>query len=235
MTSMPMVTTAEIPVLLRGEAEPMNRWLGESSATRIVSCVTVVVIGTSCFGAAIGLWRAPTQALFNAIKFPLVILLVAAGNALLNGMLAPLLGLNLRFGQSFMAILMSFTIAAAILGAFSPLVVFIVWNTPPYGGASEAYAFLLLGLVVMIAFAGVAANVRLVELLRRISATPVIALKVLLAWLTGNLLLGSQLCWILRPFVGSPGLPVQFLRPDLFRDNFFEAVFRALKSLLIPD
>ena len=96
-------------------------------------------------------------------------------------------------------------------------------------------AFLLLALVVMIAFAGVAANVRLVELLRRLSPGPAVAHKVLAAWLAGNLFLGSQLCWILRPFVGSPGLPVQFLRPDAFRGNFFETVFWALKSLFVQN
>jgi hypothetical protein len=235
MNSMAHATTAQIPVLLRGEVEPMKHWLAESSPSRVALCVGIVVIGTSSFGAAIGLWRAPTQALYNAIKFPLVILLVSAGNALLNGMLAPLLGLNLRFRQSFVAILMSFTIASAILGAFSPLVVFMIWNTPPRGESSEAYAFLLLGLVIMIAFAGVAANVRLVELLRRLSSSPAVAHKVLAAWLAGNLFLGSQLCWILRPFVGSPGLPVQFLRPNAFQGNFFETVFGALKSLFLQN
>ena len=235
MNSMAHATAAQLPVLLRGEAGPMRHWLAESSPSRIALCLCAVLIGTSSFGAAIGLWRAPTQALYNAVKFPLVILLVSAGNALLNGMLAPLLGLNIRFRESFVAILMSFTIASAILGGFSPLVVFMVWNTPPRGEASEAYVFLLLALVIMIAFAGVAANVRLMELLRRLSARPAIAHKVVAAWLAGNLFLGSQLCWVLRPFVGSPGLPVQFLRPDALRGNFFETVFWALKSLLLPD
>ena len=227
-------TTAQIPTLLRGEVEPMRGWLADRSMGGVATYVGVVVVGTSLFGAAIGLWRAPTQALFNAIKFPLVILAVSAGNALLNAMLAPLLGLNLRFRESFVAILMSFAIAAAILGAFSPLVAFMIWNAPPYGQGWQTYSFLLLALVLMIAFAGVAANVRLIELLRRLSPSPIIARNVLLAWLAGNLFLGSQLCWIARPFVGSPGLPVQFLRPDALRGNFFESVFYALKSLIVP-
>jgi hypothetical protein len=83
------------------------------------------------YGAAMGWWRDPQQALYVAIKFPLIILLTTAGNALINAMLAPLLGLNIPFRQSFSAILMSFTIAAAILGAFSPLMAFMVWNAPP--------------------------------------------------------------------------------------------------------
>ena len=62
-------------------------------------------------------WRAPLQALYTAIKFPLIILLTTLGNGLLNAMLAPLLGVNLGLRQTLLAVFMSFTIAAAILGA----------------------------------------------------------------------------------------------------------------------
>ena len=58
------------------------------------------------------------------------------------------------------------------------------------------------------------------------------ARTVLWSWLGGNFLLGSQLAWILRPFIGSPGLAVEFLRPDPLRGNFYEAVGRAVKHLL---
>jgi len=49
------------------------------------------------------------------------------------------------------------------------------------------------------------------------------------------LFLGSQLSWILRPFIGAPGLPVQFIRADALHGNFYEAVFRALGHLLSPE
>ena len=50
--------------------------------------VGVIVAGAGAYGAAMGWWRDPSQALFVAVKFPLIILLTAAGNALLNAMLA---------------------------------------------------------------------------------------------------------------------------------------------------
>ena len=40
--------------------------------------------------------------------------------------------------------------------------------------------------------------------------------------------------WIMRPFVGSPGLPVQFLRANPFEGSFYEAIFRAFKHLFFP-
>jgi len=179
-----------------------------------------------------GYWRAPLQAWFVAIKFPLVILLVTLGNALLNAMLAPLLGLNISLRQSLLAMLMSFTIASAILGSFSPITAFVIWNTPAMTSDVQAsggpYSFVQLMHVAIIAFAGMVANLRLVELLRQLGATTAVARRVLVAWLAGNLFLGSQLCWILRPFIGSPALPVEFLRQTAFQGNFYESVFRSL-------
>ena len=91
----------------------------------------VIVVGAGMYGAAIGSWRSPLMGAFVAAKFPLILLLTALGNALLNGMLAQLIGLSASFRQVSLAILMSFAITASILGAFSPLVYFMVLNLPP--------------------------------------------------------------------------------------------------------
>jgi len=232
------VSFAEVPVLLRGEARPIRGWMEQWSAARLALCLAVIVAGTAAFGGALGLWRAPEQALYTAIKLPLILLLTALGNGLLNAMLAPLLGLNIGLRQSLLAVLLSFTIAAAILGAFSPLLWFLIWNVPPLvPGAQQSvttHSLILVTETAMIAFAGIVANVRLVQLLRELSGSCSVARKVLFAWLAGNLLLGSQLAWILRPFVGSPMLPLQFLRPDSFKGNFFEILWLAIRHLLFP-
>src|SRR5947208_4718617 len=120
----------QLNVLLRGEPELLHGWIQRWDARRLTICVGIILAGAGLYGAAMGAWRAPQQGLFVAIKFPLIILLTSVGNALLNAMLAPLLGLNISLRQSFLAILMSFTIAAAILGSFSPLAAFVVWNAP---------------------------------------------------------------------------------------------------------
>ena len=197
--------------------------------------ITIILVGAGLYGACLGIWRAPRMAVYTGIKFPLIILLTTLGNALLNGMLAPLFGLNLRFRESLVAILMSFAIAAAILGSLSPLLYFVVWNMPEMVPGSpvtgSAYAAFQLSQVAAIAGAGIAANVRLMQFLRRISGDVVVARKVLFAWLAGNLFLGSQLTWILRPLFGAPFLPVEFLRPNALEGNFYETVFRALIHL----
>jgi hypothetical protein len=83
------------------------------------------------YGATVGLWHAPQQALYTAIKFPLLILLTTAGNAALNGMLGQLLGTGLSFRQTSAAIVLSFTVASVVLAAFSPVTLFVLANTPP--------------------------------------------------------------------------------------------------------
>ncbi|MGB0583069.1 MAG: hypothetical protein ACPGVU_25575, partial [Limisphaerales bacterium] len=179
--------------------------------------------------------RAPEQAIYTAVKFPVVVLLTMTGNALLNAMLAPLLGVNIGVRQSFLAVMMSFVIAAVIMGSLSPVLAFLIWNTPPLEmtqRAGSAHAIILLSIVAMVAFAGIVANLRLYQLLVALSGNRTGARRVLFAWLAGNLFLGSQMSWILRPFIGSPGLPVQFLRDEPMRGSFYEAVYYSLQRLL---
>jgi len=224
---------------LRGELPLLRAWSGDWRVSQFALCLGVICLGAGAYGAAMAWWRAPLAALYVAIKFPLIILLTTLGNTLLNAMLAPLLGLNISLRQCFLAILISFTIVSAVLGAFSPLVAFLVWNAPPMTAEAErsvgTYSFIQLTHVILIAFAGVIGNLRLVQLLREVSGNGATAWRVLLAWLSGNLFLGSQLTWILRPFIGSPVLPVEFLRPTAFQGNFYETVFHSLLRLANAD
>jgi hypothetical protein len=228
---------SQISVLLRGEPGLLRSWLEEWNVKRLLLCGSIILAGAGLYGGAMGFWRAPLQGVFVAVKFPLIMLLTTFGNAVINAMLAPLLGLNLTWRQSFQSVLMSFTIVSAILGSFSPLAAFLVWNIPSLDAnqppPGELYASIQLAHVGIIAFAGIVANLRLARLLREMSGGNVrVSRRVLVAWLGGNLFLGSQLCWIFRPFIGWPGLPVQFLRPDAFSGNFFESVFRSIKHLI---
>jgi len=236
--SSPLSTLRLVPTLLRGETQPIRVWIEHRSGGGLIFNILVIFVGAGLFGAAVGAWRDPVQALYTALKFPVILLLTALGNGLLNGLLAPLLGACLTLRQSLLAVLTSFTIASVILGAFSPVVYFLVWNTPslaaPGGNVLPAHSVILLTQAALITFAGVMANVRLLGLLHELGSSASVARRVLMAWLTGNLLLGSQLAWILRPFVGSPGLPVQFLRPDPLNGSFFESLLRAAQQLLFP-
>jgi hypothetical protein len=219
-------------VLLRGKADEIAQRIATFNARTAARCALIILLGCGLYGLTVGIWRAPLQGLSTAAKFPLLIFLTCAGNALLNGMLAQLLGSGLTFRQTSLAILMSFATAALLLGALMPVALFVIWNAPPLASsrAGIGHSVTLLMHVGVIAYAGVVGNRRLFRLLERMSNRAT-ALRVLTSWLAGNLLLGAQLAWVLRPFIGSPQIPVQFLRDDPLRGNFYEAVAHAVGNL----
>ena len=225
-----------VDYFLRAEPAGLGAWLTRQGSRLVWFCLIAVVAGAGLYGAVMGYWRAPLQALYVAIKLPLLILLTTLGNGLLNGMLAPLLGMNITFRQSLTAVLVSFAFAAVVLAGLSPVALFVVWNTPSLSAStwlqSPEYGFLQLTHVVFIAFAGIVGNLRLLPLLEKMAGNAFVARKVLLAWLAGNLFLGSQLCWVLRPFIWDPAGSVEFIGRQYFHGSFYETVFEALKRLL---
>ncbi len=225
---------SEIKNICRGDAEAHSRWLEQAGRPSAILCLTCIVVGSGMYGASVGLWRSPQQAAYVALKFPLLILLTSGGNALINGIFAALCGAKISFKQSFFAVLLSFAIASVILGSLSPVSIFMVANAPPMGseGAKMAHNNILMLNVLLIAFAGIASNVRLFKMLLSITRSGTVARLVFLSWLSVNLLLGGQLSWIMRPFIGAPGAEVQFLRDNALDGNFFEAVWVSLLTIL---
>jgi hypothetical protein len=192
-----------------------------------------MVAGAAAYGASIGLWRSPLQSLYVAIKFPLLIGLTTVVTALLNGMLAQLIGARLSFRQSARAVLVAYSILGLILGAFSPLALFMLANLPPADSpqAAAAHQAMVLAHVAVIAFAGVIANIRLHAVLVALHPR-VQARRILIAWLAGHLFVGAQLSWNLRPFFGTPSIPVQFVRDEPFDGTFYESVHDLIRLQL---
>src|SRR5689334_1487041 len=123
-------------ILLRGRPDEVRLWLEELGWKASLLCLLVALAGAGLYGATVGLWRAPLQALYTAIKFPLLILLTATGNALLNGLLAQLQGSGLSFRQTSRAILMSFALTGLILAGLTPISLFVLYNTPPLASSA---------------------------------------------------------------------------------------------------
>jgi len=205
----------------RTEPTPGWNWL----------CAGVVVAGSAVYGATVGWWQAPEQAAYAAVKFPVLIFATMLGNAVLNGMLAQMLGAPLTFRESFEAILMSFVVATLLLAAWAPVALLLAWSAP---ATDRGYSVVLLAHVAAIAYAGVAANVRLWRWLWRRCGNRRLAGRVLAVWLAGNLVVGTQVSWIISPFIGSPGTPVIFIQEHPFQRNFFEYAVERTVHLLQP-
>ena len=223
--------STRIKDLLAGRVAPLSAGLTEPGPAWGLLCAVTILLGAGFYGFTVGLWHAPLQSLYTAVKLPLLVFLTCGANAALNGMLAQVFGLELSFRQTTQTILLSFALASLILGALGPVILFLLWNTPPFGQPSPAYDVLRTAHVAVIAFAGIVANLRLLRLLEGLSAHRQTARAVLVCWLAGNLFLGSQLTWVLRPFVGSPGMPIEFLRDQPLKGNFFETLAEAIGHL----
>jgi hypothetical protein len=61
--------------LLRGEVASLTAWTADWRATHFTRDVTLIVVGAGAFGAALGCWRDPWQALYAGVKLPLILLL----------------------------------------------------------------------------------------------------------------------------------------------------------------
>ncbi len=221
-------------ILCRGETTPVLQWLQHAqSGKSLLRCLAIIVAGCMAYGFTLGIWRAPLMACFVAVKLPLLILLTVLANGVLNGLFAQILGTGLGFRQTLHTILISFTTFSIIVGALSPVTLFMALNTPEYGGTESTrwHGFTLLIHTLLIAYAGILANMKMLRLLTVFSGDPRAATRTFLAWTAGNLFLGAQMAWVFRPWFGSPGLDVQFLRPDPLRGNFYEAVFTATKNV----
>lgn len=221
-------------VLARGENDQLSHWLrARRMESRWALCLITVVLGVGIYGATIGLWHGPLMALYVGIKLPLVILATLALNALINGMMAQLLGSGLSLRQATQALLMSFTVFALIVGSLSPITVFLVWNAPPSDSpeAASVHRQLLVTHTFLIAFAGIVSVVKLHGIVEQFSGSRQAARRTLLVWLAGNLFAGAQVGFLFRPIFGTPHLEVVFLRPDPFEGNFYESLWWALRHL----
>lgn len=228
--------TSRLLSLARGETAGLVRWLEEKSARAMLPLVVGIVVGCGAYGLSIGLGRAPLMALYVAVKMPLLIFLTLGVNGLINGMFGSLLGSGMSFRQTLQACLMSFALFALIVGSLSPVMIGMALDRPADGtpDLERWYRVFLLSNTAVIAFAGIIANHKLLRLIEAFSGSRAAAWRTLLAWLAGNLFVGAQLSYILRPFFGNPELSVEFLRPKPFAGTFYEAVWSMTRASL-PD
>jgi len=233
----PQTLSARWRALALGQPRTLVPWLTLSGAeprAAMGSCALAIIAGVGLYGAAMGMWRSPMMSLYVAIKLPLIIFITLAVNGMLNAMLAQVLGSGLSARQTLQAILMSFAVFAMIVGALSPAVAFLTMQlpSPESADASVAHRAMLLAHTSLIAFAGIVATVQLFALLKEFAGGFAPAMRTLIAWLAGNLFVGAQIGYLMRPVFGDPGKEVQFLRDDPFAGSFYEAVWWAFRSSL---
>lgn len=219
---------------------------GRESVRALLDASAVIVLGASSYGFAFGFWRSPLQGVYSAAKMPVLFLSAAATSAVINWMLAQLMGARLTLGQVCAAMLVGMGIVAAIMGSLSPVALFVVLHAPAPDPAAlgrdaadpiairamEPFWDLLLMHVLVIGAAGVAGNLRLYELLTAVLGNGRLAGRILAVWICISGFVGCELSWLLSPFLCKPNYPTHFITRTYFDGNFYEQVWRALVNII---
>lgn len=203
--------------ILRGrDPAPGAGW---KVATLPLSYALVCGLG---YGAAMGAYGLAHpdggwQMLYSGLKVPLLLLVAYALSLPLFFVLNTLLGLRDDFGEAFHAVSVTQAALTLILLALAPYT--LLWYAS-YGGYDGAIVFN----GAMFAVASLSAQ----HVLRRqyrplIRRHPrhAVMLKV---WLGAYVFIAIQMAWTLRPFIGRPGLPVQFFREGAWEGNAYVEV-----------
>ena len=222
-----------IPDLCRGDHGLLREWMESPPHRSIAFCAPVIMAGCGAYGFTMGLWQGWEMATYVGIKLPLVIFATLITNGLLNGMLAMVLGSGIGFRQSIQFLLIGFALMSIILAAISPITFMMALHAPDPGdvGAKQWHSITLLTHTCLIAYASITSHRSLLGHVKRYATTPLHGTRTFFAWLAGNLFIGAQISWIMRPFFGSPGLQVQFLRDHPMAGNFYETIWFAITTI----
>lgn len=222
-----------IPALCRGDHTLINHWMKQSPTFILTRTLPLIILGCGSYGLSMGLANSWEMATYAGIKFPLVVIATLAVNALINGMFAMVLGSGITMRQSIQLLLTAFAICALILGALSPITIGMALQSPGTESTDARFfhSITLLTHVFMISYAGIVSHSMLLGALKKYAHTKKAGIQTFITWLLGNLFVGAQIGWISRPFFGSPGALVQFLRENKFDSSFYESVFKSLQNI----
>jgi hypothetical protein len=202
-----------------------------------------VLLGVS-YGVFMGLFAALRggqgsllQLATSMVKVPALFLLTLIVTFPSLYVFSTLSGSRLEFKDTLRLLLAAIAVNLTLLASFGPVTGFFTVST-------ESYPFMILLNVFFFAISGAIGLGFLRRSLGTVfgpppsSTTPLgpppvplnPASRVFRIWTLIYAIVGAQMGWVLRPFVGAPGEPFQLFRP---RDsNFFAAVFEALGNLV---
>jgi hypothetical protein len=220
--------------------------------------VVIICLGAVC-GMGMGSFAlskegGPSFAQFFAsmVKVPLLFLLTLVVTFPSLYVFNALLGSRLDLASVFRLLVAGLAVTLAVLASFSPIVAFFSVST-------TSYPFMVLLNVAMCAVAGVLGLKFLGRTLHRLTlpatvpppipATPAEIVQrppsaldetegqvpgkhvkgVFRCWMVLFALVGSQMGWVLRPFIGSPDAPFTFFRER--NANFFAGVWGHILNL----
>ena len=195
-----------------------------------VLCLTMAA-GAALYGAVLGMWHGPRLALWVALKLPLVLLLTSALTVFFSWAVARILGLPLRFGQVGVLTFLAMAAGSLLLASVAPVAwLFTVCAPVPSAAARTTHNLLYLLHTAFVGGCGLAGTVALWRAMSGLAVSQAASLRtvraVYLLWVAAFALVGGEVAWILRPFVGSVYEPLVFLRSDALDGNVYEFILK---------
>jgi hypothetical protein len=195
-----------------------------------IGCVTLAIYGavmgaTNLLqGSAMELSGKLLLVLVTAVKVPVLFLLtlfIVIPPIYVSNAFA---GRRLSFRRLLASLLASLAVTGTVLASMGTVALFFALT-------SHGYHFIKLLHVVFFAYACLSGLAYLVRHVRLLAAGVVggASPKLALLWLILYIFVGTQLAWVLRPFVGSPGAAFQVFRAR--SGNFYESVAHSLRAL----
>jgi hypothetical protein len=179
------------------------------------------------YGGVMGTFGARgVQVVYSAIKVPLLLLATLALSLPSYFVANTLMGLRADFGAALRAIVASQAALTIVLAALAPLTIF--W----YASSTHYHAAILFN-AAMFAVASLSGQVVLGRAYRPLIAGNPRHRWLLRTWIFIYAFVGIQMGWSLRPFIGSPDVPVQFFREGEW-ENAYVIVARMIWETLIP-
>ncbi len=241
---------ARVEQLLRGEfTKPETLRLGEirlPTRSLLLGCLLLGVVGGGFLGVYPAIRNRPEgfpQLLSTAAKVPLLYLFTLFVTFPSLYVFSALANSKLRFFETLRLLIAATGVNMAVMASLGPVLAFFALST-----RSHAFMQVLTGLVfgiaglVALAFLRRAAfevfdeapppaepetaNAAKPPVLRRASVGSR-ARFVFMVWLVTYGVVGAQMAWILRPFLGRPGSPFVLFRGT--ESNFFRGFVEALK------
>lgn len=207
---------------------------GVGALPKLLALVTVMVAGAALYGAVIGMWRGGQQVIWAALKLPLVLIATAALTMVFNWMTALLWGLRVRFVQVAALSFLALAVAAVVLASLVPVAWLYTVSAPEvslYERTTHNLLYLLHTLLVGVS--GLVGTVTLWRALEVCSNHRRQARRIYWTWLVTFAVVGGEVAWALRPFVGSIYYPVAFLRDDALDGNVYEFIWRDIVPYLL--
>jgi len=208
-----------VAALLDGIAGRAGR--GGASAPSLRSLLVAIVVAGALYGAAMGAWRLEGErwklVVFVAIKSPLLIMATTAVVLPAFFVLNTVAGLRDDFGAALRAIFVGQAGLTLALASLAPITQLVYLSGVGHRAAIMTNA-------AMFTVAAVVAQVVMVRHYRGLIACNRKHLLMLVAWLVLYAFVGTQMGWMLRPFIGHPQIEPAFFREGAFTNAYVEVV-----------